>query len=49
MLSLPIPMQTDTNFPIVQYADDTLIIMEDDPMQLFFLKKFYAISLNQLV
>ena len=38
LVSLPIPMQTDTDFPIVQYADDTLTIMEGDPMQLFFLK-----------
>lgn len=38
LLSLPIPMQSDTNFPIVQYADDTLIILEGDPRQFFFLK-----------
>jgi hypothetical protein len=31
LLSLPIPMQSDTTFPIVQYADDTLIILEGDP------------------
>jgi hypothetical protein len=35
LLSLPIPMQSDTNFPIVQYADDTLIILEGDPRQFF--------------
>lgn len=38
LLNLPIPMRTDSSFPIVQYADDTLIIMEGDPRQLFFLK-----------
>jgi hypothetical protein len=38
LLSLPIPMQMDTDFPIVQYVDDTLIIMERDPRQLFFVK-----------
>lgn len=38
LLHLPIPLQNDHNFPIVQYADDTLIIMEGDPRQLFFLK-----------
>jgi hypothetical protein len=26
------------DFPIVQYADDTLLIMESCPRQLFFLK-----------
>lgn len=38
LLKLPIPMQSDSSFSIVQYADDTLIIMEGDPRQLFFLK-----------
>jgi len=38
LLHLPIPVETETDFPIVQYADDTLIIMEGDPRQLFFLK-----------
>lgn len=38
LLNLLIPMQEDTNFPMVQYADDTLIIMEGDPRQLFLLK-----------
>jgi hypothetical protein len=38
LLRLPLPIQADSDFPIVQYADDTLIIMEGDPRQLFFLK-----------
>jgi hypothetical protein len=38
LLKLPIPMQDDQDFPVIQYADDTLIIMEGDPRQLFFLK-----------
>ena len=38
LINLPIPLQTEMDFPIVQYADDTLIIMEGDPRQLFFLK-----------
>jgi hypothetical protein len=35
--SLPIP-QPMADFPIVQYADDTLLLMQDDARQLFFLK-----------
>lgn len=38
LLSLPIPTAYTSDFPIVQYADDTLIIMEGDAKQLFFLK-----------
>lgn len=38
LLKLPIPLQSTTDFPIVQYVDDTLIIMEGDSRQLFFLK-----------
>lgn len=38
LLNLPIPLQSSHDFPVVQYADDTLIIMEGDPRQLFFLK-----------
>lgn len=38
LLKLPIPLQSSSDFPVVQYADDTLIIMEGDPVQLFFLK-----------
>jgi hypothetical protein len=37
LLRRPIP-QPDEDFPIVQYADDTLLIMEADARQLFFLK-----------
>lgn len=38
LLDLPIPMQSSYDFPVIQYADDTLIIFEGDPRQLFFLK-----------
>jgi hypothetical protein len=31
LLKLPIPLQSSSDFPMVQYADDTLIIMEADP------------------
>jgi hypothetical protein len=37
LLSLPIP-QPMTDFPIVQYADDTLLLLQADARQLFFLK-----------
>jgi hypothetical protein len=37
LLKAPIPQQTN-DFPIVQYADDTLLIMQADACQLFFLK-----------
>lgn len=38
LLQLPIPTTYTEDFPIVQYTDDTLIIMEGDTRQLFFLK-----------
>jgi len=38
LLRLPIPMDSTQDFPVVQYADDTLVIMEGDTRQLFFLK-----------
>jgi len=38
LLKLPIPIQSEPDFPIVQYADDTLIIMEGDGRQIFLLK-----------
>jgi hypothetical protein len=38
LLNLPIPTSSTQDFPIIQYADDTLIIAEGDPRQLFFLK-----------
>lgn len=37
-LSLPIPLTYNQDFPILQYADDTLIIMEGCPGQLLHLK-----------
>jgi retron-type reverse transcriptase len=48
LLHLPIPLQSSQDFPIVQYADDTLMIMEGDPRQLFSLKLSCATSLNPL-
>jgi hypothetical protein len=38
LLKLPIPMNCNSDFPIIQYADDTLIILEGDARQLHFLK-----------
>jgi len=38
LLRLPIPLICSSDFPVIQYADDTLIIMEGDVNQLFFLK-----------
>lgn len=38
LLNLPIPMQTNKDFPVIQYADDTLIVLEGDTRQLLFLK-----------
>jgi len=38
LLRLPFPLNSNLDFPIVQYADDTLIIMETDSRQLMFLK-----------
>lgn len=38
MLNLPIPVQYTNDFPILQYADDTLVIMEGCGRQLFILK-----------
>ena len=38
LLNLPIPMEHNLDFPVVQYADDTLIIAEGCTKQLFFLK-----------
>lgn len=37
LLKAPIPQPTE-DFPIVQYADDTLMIMQADARQLVFLK-----------
>lgn len=38
LLRLPIELQHTDDFPILQYADDTLIILEACPVQLLFLK-----------
>jgi hypothetical protein len=38
LLQLPLPDSCEQDFPIVQYVDDTLLIMEACPKQLFFLK-----------
>lgn len=38
LLNLPIPMEQNKDFPVIQYADDTLIIVEGDTRQLFFLR-----------
>jgi hypothetical protein len=37
-LTLPIPLHNDSDFPILQYADDTLIFMHGDVNQLLHLK-----------
>lgn len=38
LLRLPIPTTSSNDFPVIQYADDTLIMAEGDVNQLFFLK-----------
>jgi hypothetical protein len=38
LLKLPIPLRYTSDFPIVQYADDTLVIMEACARQLWTLK-----------
>jgi len=38
LINLPIPLLYTSDFPILQYADDTLIIMEGCARQLFILK-----------
>jgi hypothetical protein len=38
ILKLPIPFSCGFDFPIIQYADDTIMILEACPRQLFFLK-----------
>jgi hypothetical protein len=46
-LQVPIPLDFTSDFPIIQYADDTLIIMEGCARQLSFLKSLlqtFAIS-----
>ena len=36
ILSLPMNLPHDQDFPILKYADDTLIFMQGDARQLFF-------------
>jgi hypothetical protein len=38
ILKLPIPLSCGSDFSIIQYADDTILILEACPRQLFFLK-----------
>jgi hypothetical protein len=38
ILKLPIPLSCGSDFPVIQYADDTILILEACPRQLFFLK-----------
>jgi hypothetical protein len=38
LLSLPVQLPHDHDLPILQYADDTLMFMQGDARQLFFLK-----------
>jgi hypothetical protein len=48
---LPLTENCGQDFPIVQYADDTLLIMEACPRQLFFLKvvlNSYATSTGEI-
>ena len=45
-LNLPIPDTSDLHFPIIQYADDTIIIMEGCLRQLQILKKYPGGVLN---
>lgn len=40
LLKLPIPERAGDNFPIIQYADDTLLLLEACPSQLQHLKVF---------
>jgi hypothetical protein len=42
LLNLPIPSRAGNDFPIVQYADDTLLILEACPRQLLALKDILA-------
>lgn len=38
LLNLPLPHMGDQDFPIIQYANDMILVMEACPKQLFFLK-----------
>ena len=46
-IKLPIPCH-DKDYPIVQYADDTLIVVPADEAQLLALKKMLLVFLSQL-
>jgi hypothetical protein len=43
LLHLPIHLNSTSDFPILQYADDTLIIMEACARQLIFLEACYKL------
>jgi hypothetical protein len=43
LLSLPIPQRAGCDFPIVQYADDTLLVVEACPRQLQTLKELLQV------
>lgn len=48
----PLPIGEDFNFPIIRYADDTILVMEACQKQLFFLKAIlntYAKSIGLIV
>jgi hypothetical protein len=47
-LQLPIPERAGTDFPIVQYADDTMLITEACPHQLLVLKELLIVLLPQV-
>jgi hypothetical protein len=38
LLKLPIPLSYTTDFPVIQYTDDTLVVMEACSRQLWILK-----------
>jgi len=42
LLSLPLPLTHDLDFPILQYADDTLIFMKGDVTELIHLKEILS-------
>jgi hypothetical protein len=42
LLSLPLPLTHDLDFPILQYADDTLIFMKGDVIELILLKEILS-------
>jgi hypothetical protein len=42
ILWLPIDVGYTSDFPIVQYDDDTMLIMEASPQQLFVLKAIFS-------